>query len=89
MLWQGMRHAIEIDGPEHYASFKGDKYVIDEEQYTKNLMIERSLWNSGWIVHRFSNLEVLQSKWFGLSFASELGVSSFHSPWWQCLSPSQ
>jgi hypothetical protein len=89
MLWQGMRHAIEIDGPEHYASFKGDKYVIDEEQYTKNLMIERSLWNSGWIVHRFSNLEVLQSKWFGLSFASELGVSSFHSPWWQRLSPSQ
>jgi len=89
MLWQGMRHIIEIDGPEHYASPKGDKYIIDEEQYTKNLMIERSLRNLGWMVHRFSNLEVLQSEWFGHSFARELGLLSFESPWWQRLSSSQ
>lgn len=72
MLWQGIRHVIEIDGPEHYASFKDGQYVADEALYTRNLRIERSLRNSGWIIHRFSNLEVLQSKWF--DFASELGV---------------
>jgi hypothetical protein len=72
MIWQGTRHVIEIDGPEHYASFKDGQYVADEALYTRNLRIERSLRNSGWITHRFSNLEVLQSPWFPV--LPEIGV---------------
>lgn len=66
MLWDGKRHVIEIDGPEHYATFQDGQYAISEEQYTKNLRIERSLRHSGWLVHRFSNWEVLQ--WTDVDF---------------------
>ena len=87
MLWGGMRHVIEIDGPEHYATFKDGNYVINEESYTKNLKIERNLRNSGWNIHRFSNSEVIKSRWFGHDFAVELGLMSFEEPWWNKLSP--
>lgn len=89
MLWEGMRHIIEIDGPEHYGSLKGGEYLVDQERYTKNLIVERSLRNLDWIVHRFSNLEVLNSKSFRFPFEDELGLHWFSFPWWRHLTYSQ
>ncbi len=61
MLFDGGKHVIEIDGPEHYAEFKGGRYLVSEERYTKNLRIERRLEWDGWKAHRFSNWEVLNT----------------------------
>lgn len=63
MLHNGKKHIIEIDDPGHYATFDKNqqKYVVSEEEYTKNLRIERRLRWDGWAIHRFSNWEILNS----------------------------
>lgn len=61
MLADGAKHVIEIDDPGHYATFKDGKYTVNEEQYTKNLRIERRLRWDGWVVHRFSRWEILNA----------------------------
>lgn len=58
MLTDQQKHVIEIDDPGHYATFREGKYTVNEEQYTKNLRIDRRLKWDGWIVHRFSRWEV-------------------------------
>lgn len=57
----GERHVIEVDGPSHYARFDktANTYHLDEEEYTRNLRMERNLAKNGWRVHRFSNWEVM------------------------------
>lgn len=79
MLHNGRKHIIEIDDPGHYATFDKNqqKYVVSEEQYTKNLRIERRLRWDGWEIHRFSNWEVLNS--FNAAYVlAILGVKEPH-----------
>ena len=61
MLTDQQKHVIEIDGHSHYATLKEGKYTVNEEQYTKNLRIDRRLKWDGWIVHRFSRWEILNA----------------------------
>lgn len=64
LIYEGQRHVIEIDDPNHYARLdeKSRRWEIDEERYTRNLRIERGLKQQKWFVHRFSNFEVLNSR---------------------------
>lgn len=59
-FWRGEKHAVEIDGPSHYARWNEStrRYEVDEETYTATLEKTRNLRKLGWQVHRFSNLEV-------------------------------
>ncbi|GAH99914.1 unnamed protein product, partial [marine sediment metagenome] len=77
MLTDGQKYVIEIDDPSHYATFKEGKYTVNEEQYTKNLRIDRRLKWDGWIVHRFSRWEILNA--FNIDyFLAVLGLWEHH-----------
>lgn len=58
MLCQGRKRVIEIDDPGHYAVMKDGRLVASEEEYTKNLRIERRFKWDGYEIHRFSNWEI-------------------------------
>ncbi len=62
-FWDGERHAIEIDGPSHYADFDDltRTYVINEKAYARNLKIERSLRTEEWVVTRIGRSEVREA----------------------------
>jgi hypothetical protein len=59
----GERHAIEIDGPSHYADFDevSRSYSVNEKAYARNLKIERSLRSEEWVVTRIGRQEVRQA----------------------------
>ena len=59
-FWHGERHAIEIDGPSHYADFDevARTYKVNERAYARNLKIERSLRAEEWVVTRIGRSEV-------------------------------
>lgn len=59
----GHRHAIEIDGPSHYASFDelARTYSVDEQAYARNLKIARSLERQHWHLTRIARIEVREA----------------------------
>src|SRR5262245_2420675 len=59
----GERHAIEIDGPSHYADFDETSrtYSVNEKEYARNLKIERSLRSEEWVVTRIGRHEVREA----------------------------
>ena len=64
MFANGRKCVVEVDGPGgHYGRYDKvlDTYIADEELYTKNLRVERSLRRQGWSIYRFSNWEIKQA----------------------------
>jgi hypothetical protein len=62
-FWQGERHAIEIDGPSHYADYDeaSRTYSVNEKAYARNLKIERSLRGEEWVMTRIGRSEVREA----------------------------
>ena len=68
---KGERHIVEVDEAIHRDT---------ERSYTRRLRIDRALRDQGWHVHRFSSLEVRETKDFE-EFAWKLGFPSrLHAP---------
>jgi hypothetical protein len=59
----GRRHAVEIDGPSHYASYDETtrSYTVDEQAYARNLKIARSLQRQRWHLTRIARIEVREA----------------------------
>jgi hypothetical protein len=58
MFWKNKRHAILIDGIQHYANREGSRWFASEEQYSKRLIEDRFLRMNDWRVFRISNWEL-------------------------------
>lgn len=63
IISKGTLRIVEIDGPTHFGVFDQDlgRWIIDEQRYTRNLWIDRSLRKQGYQVHRFSSWEIMRS----------------------------
>ena len=61
-FWADQRYAILIDDISHYAVKKGQRWVADEESYSKRLEEDRKLQAEGWKIFRVSNWEIKQNK---------------------------
>lgn len=59
----GRRHAVEIDGPSHYATYDETtrSYTVDEQAYARNLKIARSLQRQHWHLTRIARIEVREA----------------------------
>jgi hypothetical protein len=69
VLWNGKKVVIEIDGPEHYASWDktNREWKVSEQIYTRNLVRERQLRKNGWEFVRLSNQEIQEANnWFDI-----------------------
>lgn len=61
-FWQNQRYAILIDDISHYGVKEGQRWIADEETYSKRLQEDRKLQAEGWRIFRVSNWEIRQSK---------------------------
>ncbi|MCB8927397.1 MAG: hypothetical protein H6652_17435 [Ardenticatenaceae bacterium] len=61
-FWQNQRYAILIDDISHYGVKEGQRWIADEETYSKRLQEDRSLQAEGWRIFRVSNWEIRQKK---------------------------
>lgn len=60
---EGRSHAVEIDGPSHYATYDAvtRSYAVDEYEYARNLKIARSLERQRWHLTRVARIEVREA----------------------------
>ena len=61
-FWEKHRYAILVDDISHYAVKHNNKWIADEETYSKRLEEDRKLQVEGWNIFRISNWEVKQNK---------------------------
>lgn len=61
-FWENQRYAILIDDISHYAVKEGQRWIADEESYSKRLEEDRKLQIEGWRVFRVSNWEIKQNR---------------------------
>lgn len=57
-FWHDRRHAILIDGIQHYAVKRKGRWDASEEEYSKRLAEDRFFRANGWEVFRVSNWEL-------------------------------
>jgi hypothetical protein len=62
MFWNNQRYAILLDGIQHYAIKKDEKWIASEEEYAKRLDEDRFLRLNDWYVFRISNWELRNEK---------------------------
>lgn len=65
-FWQNQRYAILIDDISHYGVKEGQRWMADEETYSKRLQEDRKLQAEGWRIFRVSNWEIRQKKTRGI-----------------------
>ena len=57
-FWNNKRFAIQVDDISHYAVESDNKWLADEESYSRTLKDERDLRKQDWQVFRVSNWEI-------------------------------